>query len=106
MILSLACFPQPRIGLFQFHTDGTITLTNRPLLCTIIVSNNDDALRTIQRNKTYTCTELFVADILILHVNSFPSNTNTIYDIKDCRGRNWDNFEGHVEVLLYLAYTL
>lgn len=55
LTLSLANIPQPRIGSFQFHTDGTITLTNRPLLCSLIILENDGALRTIQRNETYTC---------------------------------------------------
>jgi hypothetical protein len=87
LMLSLANIPQPRIGSFQFHPDGTITLTNRPLPCSVIILENDGALRTIQRNETYTCTELFVADMLTLHENSFLSNPNAVYDAKDCRGQ-------------------
>jgi hypothetical protein len=87
LILSLASIPQPRIGSFQFHTNGTITLTNRPLPCSVIILENDGAPRTIQRNETYTYTEPFVADILTLHDNSFLSNPNAVYDAKDCRGQ-------------------
>ena len=87
LMLSLANIPQPRIGSFQFNPDGTITLTNRPLPCSVIILENDGALRTIQRNETYTCTEPFVADMLALHENSFLSNPNAVYDAKDCRGQ-------------------
>jgi hypothetical protein len=86
-MLSLANIPQPRIGSFQFHTDGSISLTNRPLPCSVIILENDGALRTIQKNETYTCTEPFVADMLTLHENSFLSNPNAAYDAEDCRGQ-------------------
>lgn len=87
LMLSLANIPQPRIGSFQFHTDGTITLTNRPLHCSVVILENDGALRTIPRNETYTCTEPFVADMLTLHENSFLNNPTAVYDAKDCRGQ-------------------
>jgi len=64
LILSLARIPQPRIGSFEFHNKGTITLTNRPLLCSIIILENDGAPRTILKHETYTSTEPFVADML------------------------------------------
>jgi hypothetical protein len=37
VILSLAHVPQPRIGLFRFRDDGTVILTNRPLLCSVAI---------------------------------------------------------------------
>jgi hypothetical protein len=77
---------QPRIGSFQFHTDGTISLTNRPLPCSVILGN-DGALRTMEKNETYTCTKPFVTGILTLHMNSFLSNPNAAYDAADCRGK-------------------
>lgn len=86
-MLSLANIPQPRIGSFQFHADGTITLTNRLLPCSVVILENEGARRTIQRNETYTCTEPFVADMLTLHENSFLSNRNAVYDAKDCCGQ-------------------
>ncbi|TVY91114.1 hypothetical protein LAWI1_G004340 [Lachnellula willkommii] len=72
LMLSLANIPQPRIGSFKFHADGTITLTNRPLPCSVIILEND---------------EPFVADMLTLHENRFLSNPNAIYDASDCRGQ-------------------
>lgn len=35
IMLSLARVPQPRIGSFQFHDNGSISLTNWPLTCTM-----------------------------------------------------------------------
>ena len=61
-------------------------LTNRPLLYSITISKNDGALTTIQRDETYTSTELFVADMLTLYKNSFLINSNAVYIVKDCRG--------------------
>lgn len=87
LMLSLANIPQSRIGSFQFHANGTITLTNRPLPCSVVILENEGAPRTIQRNETYTCTEPFVADMLTFHENSFLSNPNAAYDEGDCRGQ-------------------
>ncbi|KAF4633269.1 hypothetical protein G7Y89_g4840 [Cudoniella acicularis] len=67
LMLSLANIPQPRIGSFQFHADGTVTLTNRPLPCSVVILENED--------------------MLILHKNSFLSNLNAVYDDDDCRGQ-------------------
>jgi hypothetical protein len=35
----------------------------------------------------YTYIKLFIANMLILHENSFLSNRNAVYNIKDCRGQ-------------------
>ena len=87
IILSLARIPQPRIGSFQFHNNGTITLTNRPLLCSVIILENDGASRTISRNETYTSTEPFVADMLTFHDDFFLSNPNAVSSMGDCLGQ-------------------
>jgi hypothetical protein len=58
-------------------------LPNRPLLCSITISKNDGALTTIQRDETYTSTELFVADMLTLYKNSFLINSNAVCNVKD-----------------------
>ncbi|KFY68789.1 hypothetical protein V498_10566 [Pseudogymnoascus sp. VKM F-4517 (FW-2822)] len=87
LMLPLANIPQPRIGSFQFHADGTVTLTNRPLPCSVVILENEGALRTIQRNETYTCTEPFIADMLTLHDNSFLRNLNATYGEDDCRSQ-------------------
>ena len=86
IILSLARIPQPRIGAFQFHDDCSLTLTNRPLTCSMVILENDGAPRTMQRTETYSCTEPFVADMLTLHDNQFLSDPNIAYDEADCRG--------------------
>lgn len=86
LILSLARIPQPRIGSFRFHNNGTVTLSNRPLPCSIIILENEGAPRTISRNETYTCTEPFVADILTFHDNVFLSNLNAAHGTEDCLG--------------------
>lgn len=84
IILSFARISQPRIGSFRFHNDGTITLTNRPLSCAMIILENDCAPRVIQKNDTYTCTEAFVSDMLTFHDNRFLSDQNAVYSESDC----------------------
>lgn len=85
LILSLARIPQPRIGSFRFHNDGTVTLTNRPLSCTTVILENDGVPRIMERNDTYTCTEAYVSDMLTLHDNRFFSQPNAVHDKEDCR---------------------
>jgi hypothetical protein len=85
VMLSLARIPQPRIGSFQFHTDCTIRLTNRPLTCTTIILENEGTPRTMQPSDTYTSTESFVSDIITMHDQRFLSNPNAAYDESDCR---------------------
>ncbi|PNY25627.1 Uncharacterized protein TCAP_04425 [Tolypocladium capitatum] len=85
LILSLARIPQSRIGSFRFNNDCTITLTNRPLICSMIILENDGTPRTINEKDTYMCTEAFVADMLSLHENRFLSNLNAVIDEYDCR---------------------
>ncbi|TVY80836.1 hypothetical protein LSUE1_G004210 [Lachnellula suecica] len=87
VMLSLARIPQRRIGSFEFHNNGTITLTNRPLPCSVIVLENDGAPRTISRNETYTSTEPFVADMLKLYDDFFLTSPNAVSSMGDCLGQ-------------------
>jgi len=87
MILSLARVPQPRIGSFRFHADGTLMLANRPLLCCVPILENGGTPRTMPRDETYTYTEPFISDMLALHDGSFLANRNAVYDEVDCRGQ-------------------
>jgi hypothetical protein len=87
LILSLARIPQPRIGSFEFQNNGTITLTNRPLPCSVVILENDGASRTISRNETYTSTEPFVSDMLTLHDEFFRSNPRAVSSMGDCLGQ-------------------
>ncbi|MCF6792447.1 hypothetical protein L3H48_11110, partial [Corynebacterium sp. MC-05] len=84
-MLSLACVPQPRIGSFQFHDNGTISLTNRPLTCTMMLLENEGTPRTIERNNTYLSTEQFVADLFRFHDQRFPTHPNAVENEDDCR---------------------
>ena len=87
ILLSLARIPQPHIGSFRFHDNGTITLANRPLSCSMIILENDGAARTIQMNDTYSCTDAFVSDMLSFHDHRFLSQPNAVYGENDCRGQ-------------------
>lgn len=87
ILLSLARIPQAQIGSFQFHNNGTITLTNRPLSCSMMILENDDAKRTIQKNTTFKCTDSFVSEMLTFHDHRFLSQPNAVYSESDCRGQ-------------------
>ncbi|KAK4040825.1 hypothetical protein C8A01DRAFT_45934 [Parachaetomium inaequale] len=87
IMLSLARLPQPRIGPFQFHDDGTVSLTNRPLSCSMVLIENDGAPRTMQQIDIYRCTDGFVSDMLTFHDHRFLSQPNAVYSEGDCRGQ-------------------
>ncbi|KAK3364970.1 hypothetical protein B0T24DRAFT_652204 [Lasiosphaeria ovina] len=70
IMLSLARLPQPHIGPFRFNSkDGTITLTNRPLISTTIVLENSGTPRTMQPRQLYQSPGAFATDMLTLHEN-------------------------------------
>lgn len=87
LMVYLARIPQPRVASFCFHDNGTITLTNRPLYCAMIMLENEGTPRTMQRNDTYQCTEAFIADLFRFHDKRFLTHPNVTYSEKDCRGR-------------------
>lgn len=86
IMLSLARVPQPHIGSFQFHNNGVVTLTNRPLTCAIMMLENDGTPRTIGQHKTFTSVHAFASDMLSFHDNRFLSHPNAAFDVEDCRG--------------------
>ncbi|KAG9253824.1 uncharacterized protein F5Z01DRAFT_681780 [Emericellopsis atlantica] len=86
-MLSLARIPQQRIGSFQFHDDGTITLTNRPLSCSTMILENDGAPRTMQRDETLSCTDAYASDLLTFHDRRFLSQPHAAHDESDCRAQ-------------------
>ncbi|EGY22539.1 uncharacterized protein VDAG_03977 [Verticillium dahliae VdLs.17] len=86
LMLSLSRVPQPRIGSFQFRDDGTITLTNRPLLCSFMILENEGSPAAMQRETTYESIEPFMADLFNFHDMRFLSHPNMVFDDKDCRG--------------------
>ncbi|KAF1958579.1 hypothetical protein CC80DRAFT_557943 [Byssothecium circinans] len=83
VVLCLARLPQPRIGSYIFHNNGTITLTNRPLTMTIALLERDGASRAIEENTTYTSVEPYVTDMLTYHDNRFREQPNAVNDEYD-----------------------
>lgn len=84
-MLSLARIPQMRIGSFRFNQNGTVTLTNRPLSCSMMILENDDGTRTVQKDETFGCTDAYVSDMLAFHDQRFLSQPNAVYSEDDCR---------------------
>ncbi|KHN96559.1 Aminoglycoside phosphotransferase [Metarhizium album ARSEF 1941] len=87
ILISLARIPQAEIGSFQFHNNGTVTLTNRPLSCSMMILENDGAEKTIQRDTTYNCADAFASDTITFHDHRFLSQPNAVYSEDDCRGQ-------------------
>ena len=87
IMLSLAKIPQTRIGSFKFHSNGTITLTNRPLSFSMMISENDGARRTMEKHETFSCTDAYVSEAITFHDHRFLSQPNATYSEKDCRGQ-------------------
>ena len=85
IMLSLARLPQLQIGSFQFSHDGTISLRNRPLSCSVMILENDGAPRTMQTNDTYNSTDAFVSEMITFHDHRFLSQPNAIYSEDDCQ---------------------
>ncbi|KAK3315789.1 hypothetical protein B0H66DRAFT_575943 [Apodospora peruviana] len=79
LFVSLARIPQPRIGSFQFNDDCTISLSNRPLSCSLMLWEN-------KRDCTYPCAEPYVSDLITCQDNMFLSDPNAAFDDEDCRG--------------------
>ncbi len=87
IMFSLARVPQPRIGAFQFHDDGAVTLTNRPLTCTTMILENDNTPRTIGQHETFAYADAFASSMLSFHDSRFLSHPNAVSDAADCRGQ-------------------
>lgn len=88
LMLSLARTPQSRIGSWRFNSDdGTISLTNRPLMCSTMIFENSGTPRTIQEDQTFCCTDSFVSDTLTLHDEYFRHNPHAVADKDDALER-------------------
>ncbi|KND89338.1 hypothetical protein TOPH_06085 [Tolypocladium ophioglossoides CBS 100239] len=88
IMLSLARLPQLHIGSFQFNTsDGTITLSNRPLTCTMMIFENSGTPRTIQPCQLYQSTDSFASDMLTLHDNYLLHDPHAVRHKDDARER-------------------
>lgn len=88
IMLSLTRLPQPHIGSFRFNPhNATITLTNRPLMCTTMIFEHSGTPRTIPPDKTYQNTECFVSDMLTLHDNYLLHDCHAVRDEDDALER-------------------
>ncbi|KAG5921178.1 hypothetical protein E4U42_005943 [Claviceps africana] len=85
VVISLARVPQPRIGSFRFHSDGTISLSNRPLTTTLAILENDGMPRCIPRDRTYTNADLWVSDMLSFHAGRLSTDVNAALHAEDLR---------------------
>lgn len=88
MMVSLARLPQPHIGSFRFNTaDGTISLSGRPMFCSMMLFENGGTPHSIQPGETYNCTDAFASDLLSLHDNHFIHDPHTVRGEDDARER-------------------
>ncbi|KAF2459630.1 hypothetical protein BDY21DRAFT_384754 [Lineolata rhizophorae] len=73
--LLLARTPMPRIRSFTFHDDGTLSLSNQPLTCPLVIMENNGASRP------------YISDLLNYHDNRFLHQPNAINDEDDGRSQ-------------------
>ena len=84
IILALARVPQPRIGAFRFHDDGTIRLDGRPVSCDVGILESEGAPQTMPVDKTYTNVDQYVADLSTFFEAQFRAAPNAALSISDC----------------------
>ncbi|CZS86089.1 unnamed protein product [Fusarium graminearum] len=88
IMLSLARVPQQKIGSFRFNTlDCTIALSNRPLMCSLAIFEQQGTPRTIRQDQVYQNTDSFVSDMLTLHDNHLIHNPHAVRDEEDAEER-------------------
>ncbi|KAJ4266990.1 hypothetical protein NW762_003088 [Fusarium torreyae] len=88
IMLSLARLPQPHIGSFKFDTTNcTVTLSNRPLTCSMAIFEQSGTPRVIPPNQLYQNTDSFASDMLTLHDNHLLYNPHAVRDEEDAQER-------------------
>ncbi|KAG9259153.1 uncharacterized protein F5Z01DRAFT_740979 [Emericellopsis atlantica] len=76
------------IGSFRFNPrDATITLSNRPLMCSTMLFEKSGTPRTIQPHQTYQTTDSFVSETLTLYDNHLLHDPHAVRDEDDARER-------------------
>ncbi|KAH9877881.1 hypothetical protein J1614_003098 [Plenodomus biglobosus] len=83
IILSLARVPFTRIGSLTIDHHGIISLTNRPLTCTLQQLENCGIPTDIPRNLTYSTADAYLSDLLACHDNRIRYMPNSIHDTAD-----------------------
>jgi hypothetical protein len=84
-MLSLAKKRQPCIGSLRFNNNLSITLANRPLLCTSSILESEGAPRIL--DKTYKTCGHFIDDMLKFREEAFSAQPNAVNDREDCHLR-------------------
>ena len=82
IMLSLAKKRQPCIGSLRFNNDLSITLANRPLLCTSSILESDCAPRVL--DKAYKTCGHFMDDMLKFREEAFSAQPNAVNGEEDC----------------------
>ncbi|KAF2218193.1 hypothetical protein BDZ85DRAFT_227284 [Elsinoe ampelina] len=83
IMLSLASVPFSRIGSLKMDNDGTLSLSNRPLLYFIHQFENEGISTGLPRDLTYSASDLYILDTLSCHDNRIASQPNSMYSEQD-----------------------
>ena len=82
IMLFLAKKKQSRIGSLKFNGDNSITLANRPLLCTSSILESEGAPKIL--DKSYKTCGHFIDDMLKFREESFSTQPNAVNNEEDC----------------------
>jgi hypothetical protein len=82
IMLSLAKKAQSSIGSLRFNDDTSVTLANRPLLCTSSILESEGAPKVL--GKTYKTCGHFIDDMLKFREETFSAQPNAVNDEEDC----------------------
>lgn len=83
IILSLARVPFPRIGSLSLDHRGVVQLENRPLNFRLQQLENKNVPTDIDRDTTYSSTEVYFSSLLSCHDNRILHQTNSILSQSD-----------------------
>ena len=83
IMLSVGRIPQPRIGSFTFDENGSLSLTNRPLMMQLNQLENEAIDTGIGRSNVYTNTIPFALDLIQFHDEYVRQQPNAIIDKDD-----------------------
>ena len=82
IMLSLAKKAQSSIGSLRFNDDTSVTLANRPLLCTSSILESEGAPKIL--DQTYKTCGHFIDDMLKFREEAFSAQPNAVNDEEDC----------------------
>ncbi|KAH8909319.1 hypothetical protein BR93DRAFT_992151, partial [Coniochaeta sp. PMI_546] len=81
--LSMNRLPLPRIGSLSFDSSSRVTLSNRPLSMYFQLLENEGIPSGIPRERTYSCVEPYISDLLSFQDNKLVYQPNAIHDQAD-----------------------